>query len=493
MEKVKKISDLFCELFISSDFNKVKVNEIFYLFKTLTKKEFIYLSVEIKNSINRKLSYSYDFILDKKLLYSLDEEKQVMLLGMCTFHPNGYVRERYFNYLLNYNIEMIFPFILLRCADYVNEIGYKGTKYLLNILTLQNIKIIIENMFIIEKQKYLIRFHYESIIEKIESIYKENDLTNLLEKYLTKKDEFLREYALLKLISFKNITLENKVKYILGEKILPIRAKGFQNLITNLEEKDIIYLKDFFIKDKSSKIRKLMLNELLRINYYNKPSDLMEFAIDSNISIRGDGRYYMKKFGFNDFIAFYIDKVKNNYTDGALYGLCEVAGKKEFEILKQYSTGYKRKIEKKILKTLALLDFNNSINIILKYLQDEKAGYSKIAKGILIEHKGEFNEEKVYKILKSSTIEHVKINSAYILINLNKWISIKYIIEFISYKDKKLKEIAYEGLTSWIYNFNTNQTKPSEKEKEEINKSIKKYGAYLQEEILKQLIFLIPK
>lgn len=73
MEKVKKISDLFCELFISSDFNKVKVNEIFYLFKTLTKKEFIYLSVEIKNSINRKLSYSYDFILDKKLLYSLDE------------------------------------------------------------------------------------------------------------------------------------------------------------------------------------------------------------------------------------------------------------------------------------------------------------------------------------------------------------------------------------------------------------------------------------
>ena len=41
----------------------------------------------------------------------------------------------------------------------------------------------------------------------------------------------------------------------------------------------------------------------------------------------------MKKFGFNDFIAFYIDKVKNNYTDGALYGLCEVAGKKEFEIL----------------------------------------------------------------------------------------------------------------------------------------------------------------
>ena len=42
MEKVKKISDLFCELFISSDFNKVKVNEIFYLFKTLTKRVYIF-------------------------------------------------------------------------------------------------------------------------------------------------------------------------------------------------------------------------------------------------------------------------------------------------------------------------------------------------------------------------------------------------------------------------------------------------------------------
>lgn len=234
-----------------------------------------------------------------------------------------------------------------------------------------------------------------------------------------------------------------------------------------------------------------MLNELFKLNYYNNPQDLMEFAIDNNITIREDSRYYMKKFGFNDFIEFYKEKVEKEYTDGALYGLCEVAGKEQVNILKKYSYGYKTKVEKKILKTLGLLDFYNSKEIIMKYLQDKKESYSKIAKRILIEHKGEFDETEVYNILKSSNMEHVKINSVYILVNLNKWDSIRYIIEFYSSKNKEIKAIASETLGLWVYNFNVNQTKPTENQKKEIDRIIKIYGMYLEKEKLKKLIFLI--
>lgn len=85
-----------------------------------------------------------------------DEEK-ITILGLSSFHPNGYFREKAIKELFKYDIKRVFPFLIIRVNDWVPAIRTINKKMLLEKIDTQNIHLIIQYLPLLNKLKFATR------------------------------------------------------------------------------------------------------------------------------------------------------------------------------------------------------------------------------------------------------------------------------------------------------------------------------------------------
>ncbi|GAA0725347.1 hypothetical protein GCM10008905_20550 [Clostridium malenominatum] len=482
--ELSAIPDAF-QLLLSSE-EKVKLQSVEVLnhvMSTLNSSQLIKLDKMFRERTSYDWSYDWRNKDPKELFHPLmSQEEKIAILGLSSFHPNGYFREKAIKALSNMETGHEIPYLLIRINDWVRGVRDLSKEGLLKFLTSEHAMNFVNSLPLVLRLGECSRDEHMDIIDAVISMLSSDECSQKLIGGLQSNDPKVR-LCCYKIILQRRI-LDNKsiISYVMEDKNPHNRLfvlRSIQENITPDELADILVL---LLKDKFSQIRIIALELLYKFNPEGAIDTLEKSLFDRNQSLRELSRYLLSKHKKYDFPAIYRESIeKNEELYSSIYGLEETGKSEDSKIIAEFLKSHTIQIVKASINALARLDINGYKEEIICAINDERAGVSKVARRSLYKEVDAIDADAIYKIFRKTTYEHAKINSAILLCYLSKWDAIRYIIEFCGDENENISAIGRYSFESWKGRYNQSFTTPSKSQIEKIRKSLGDFEDFIKE------------
>lgn len=479
-KNINIIPILFWSLLLrNSSIKKSVVKELTAFIRDFSNKQYLNLSNEFRNRTLMTYSFDWNRIdMDYLLEDYMTEDEKITVLGLASFHPCGFVREKALDELIKYDEGKTSVFIMIRCCDWVSNIRNKALNSLINMIDIKNFRYIIKNIMFIHKIKERVEnstnnyqyykykmdmneeeFFYKEISTKINNILRSNEnlplIRNILVENTLSKDKYVQEYLLKEIINNDLLPYREIIEILAKVKDQIVCVKCIKLILEKLSDEETINLKEELDNIRGYKSKEEIIIRLYNAGYFNDVEELKKYALSKYYGVRDIARFYMKKLGFNDFTKFYIEHLKyDEEKKSALLGLCDVCKKDNVEILLQYFKNSTSKVQKKILSKIIELSEREpccDYNIFLEALHSGNKSVIKLSKIYINQNLELFDKEMIFSAYKSEKDEFSKESLAEILCKGSGWTSLFYSLKLIGDIDNIGSNIAGKNIENWIY------------------------------------------
>ena len=461
---------------------KLRTSKVIYrIIRNLSTEQLLKLDLLFRERTS--LDWNFDWVNENPnnmLHLAMSDEEKIAILGLCTFHPNGYFREKSIKLLSEFQNSSIIPYIIIRLNDWVSPLRTLAKEVLKNKLLIENAKEIINNLPLLLRLKNCSRGVHEEIINMVTEFLISDKCRDELLCGLKSKNQKVRYYCYNTLMSFGVFHNATLIKYITKEKIPYIRLNVIRYVINNSSVDELKSFYRILLKDKNPKVRSEVLLAVSKYESIPIGKELEVSLLDRSFAMRETARFLLGKREFGNFAEFYRDTInKGESLVGAIYGLGETGTAQDCKHIECYINTENIRLLRAVMVALCRLNYDGYREFFIDKLNDERVGISKQAKKVLWERFDSSDGELVYKINKEAGQKHVLINTAVLLFSLSKWNNIRYILEFCSSDDEELRSLAKYNLMKWRATFNRSFNKPTERQKELIEEAIKKYVEFV--------------
>ncbi|MGL5149542.1 MAG: hypothetical protein ACRC7N_03085 [Clostridium sp.] len=492
--KLEDIPHIFDLLLSSDEKTKFKAAEILnVLINSLNSKQLVRMDKIFRGRTSYDWNYDRRNKEPRNILDPLmSKEEKIAILGLSSFHPNGYFREKSILALSHMNSGYAIPYLLIRLNDWVREVRSASKSELLKYIRLEYVTDFINNLPLVLRLIGCSRDEHGDVIEKIIELVSSTEGRKKLICGLESSDAKVR-LACYKIIIKKGV-MDNKsiIKHLFNDKdsfnrIFVIRS--IKDEITEGEAKEISQL---MIKDRNAQIRVIGLEMMYNFSLGEALGVLEESIFDKNKSVRELSRYLLLKNRKYDFSSMYRESIERGVNIyGSIYGLGETGNKKDSSIIASFMEHDAIKIVKASIVALSMLDMEVYKNKIIMSLKDSRVGISKVARRVLIKEIHGGDGVCIYDIYSSAVYDHVRINACILLCSLGKWRSIKYIIEFCGDKNGMVSQFGAGELEKWILKYNRSFVVPSSSEVKALRDALVGYRDFIGESEWKFIEFCI--
>jgi hypothetical protein len=426
------------------------------------------------------IDWNYDWKNEEPqnlLLPEMSDSEKNTILGLCSFHPNGYFREKAIKALLEYKTGRELSYLLIRLNDWVMPVRNCAKVAVIDYLKRNDIKTIVNNLPLIFRLKNCERDEHIDFVQDVIKILSTDEYIEEVKNGLNCVDPKVRICCYEIIVNAKYLNNEAIINYLIKEPIPFIRLSVLRKIQKQITEDELREASLLLMKDKSSPVRGLTLELLYSFNPINCVPILENTILDKSASIRELSRFLLKKHGNYDFASIYRSKIHNNEDlYAAICGVGETGNKDDTISVIRFLKSDNIKIVRATITAISNLDFVNHKQTIIDFLEDNRPGISKQARRVLYKEIDSDDGEKVYEIFKKNNYIHVTINSAILLCALNKWECVSYIVEICSNKAEEISEYGKYALGKWIITFNRSFTSPSTIQMERLITNMKSYG-----------------
>jgi HEAT repeat protein len=427
---------------------------------------------------------SYEWYYDwnnkdpKELLHPLmSEEEKISILGLATFHPNGFFREKALIVLSDMETGAEIPYILIRINDWVRQVRNTSNEKLQRYLKSEYAMSFVNNLPLVLRLKECSRDEYNDIINEVVSVLSSAGGSQKLICGLQSKDAKVRLACYKIILKTKVIDNRSIIKYLIKDNNPYNRIFVLRNIQQDITKDEFTDISQLLLTDKFAQIRKFALETLYKFKLEDYINILEASLFDKNQSVRDLARYLLAKQKKYDFAVIYREAIqKNEKLYSSICGLGETGDIKDSEIISEFLHSKVVKIVKASINALGRLDIHGYKDVIILSLNDERAGISKTARRVLYEEIDVSDADALYNIFKQAIYEYVKINACVLLCSLSKWNSIRYIIEFCADENESIRAIGQYSFEGWIQKYNKTFNTPTKKQVEEIREAFKEFG-----------------
>ncbi|MFD3447634.1 HEAT repeat domain-containing protein [Microbacteriaceae bacterium 4G12] len=418
------------------------------------------------------------------LLSDFTKETKLTILGLCTFHPNGYFREKALSLLARHSSGQELPFLIIRCNDWVSEVKEKARKYVENRIIFKYVDHFVNHLPLIFKLKRSEREDHRFIFEKVVKLLLQKESLPSLEQGTKSEITQIRFFCYKILIYSKMITKKMLINYLKLEKQPHSRLLLFNEITSDIGREEFDEYYPILKKDKFPMIRARVLELLYALDLAHSKIELVSALFDKSGVIRSTARFLLTKNNVTDLVPYYVCKITENPKEnlrGTILGLGEVGNKSHVSLIVPFLKHPNVGIVKATICAIAMLDAEHYKDIFLKMLDHEHKSVSKEAKKSLFSSYYKEEKDAIYRLYMYSNNLHARYNAAILLCSLSKWDAIQYIIEF--YANKKESDICLLGksqLSRWIINFNRSFEAPTKSQIDSIKQAVSRFGSELE-------------
>ncbi|MBU5484166.1 hypothetical protein KQI86_07475 [Clostridium sp. MSJ-11] len=482
--ELSAIPDAF-QLLLSSD-EKIKFQSaevLNHVMSTLNSSQLIKLDKIFRERTSYDWNYDWRNKEPEELFHPLmSREENIAILGLSSFHPNGYFREKAVRALSNMETGDKIPYLLIRINDWVSQVRNISRKQLLIYLTPEYAMSFVKNLPLVLRLEECLRNEHMDIIDAVVSMLSSDKCLKELISGLQSADPKVR-LCCYKIILQRRI-LDNKsiISYVIKDKNPYNRLFVLRNIQGNIASDEFTDISQLLLKDKLSQIRIIALELLYKFNPEEAIDTLEKSLFDRNQSVRELSRYLLSKHKKYDFPTIYRDAIeKNEQLYSSICGLGETGNRKDSKIIAEFLKVDTIQIVKASISALARLDIDGYKEEIIITLNDRRVGISKVARRVLYKEIDAIDADAIYNIFKQTTYDHAKINSSILLCSLSKWDAIRYIIEFCADENDSISIIGGCAFESWKQRYNQSFTTPTKNQIDKIRKSLMDFGKFIKD------------
>lgn len=457
--------------------------KLYVIMSTLNSSQLIKVDKMFRSRISYSWGNNWSNKKTEELFHPLmTHEEKLTILGLSSFHPNGYFREKAIKKLSQMNTGFEIPFLLIRINDWVKEVRNISKENLTMYLKKEYAASFVSSLPLIFRLKDCSRSEHDDIFNDIVSMLCSEECSSELINGLNSTDSKVRLSCYKIIIQERILNDKSIINYLIKEPYPYIRLFVLRIIQKTINIDDFNGISHFLMKDKLAQIRIIALETL----YKFKPSesiDILEKSLfDESQAVREFARYLLSKYKKYDFSSIYRNAIyKKEDTYSSICGLGETGDINDSKIVEEFVSVDSHKIARASLYALAKLNFEGYKEMFVFTLSDLRPSISKAAKRILQGQINSSDEKTIYGIFKESNYEHVKINICILLCSLSKWISIRYILEFCDHKNQTVASLGHYALEGWKLKFNRSFTTPTKNQVNEIRKSILNYGKAIKD------------
>lgn len=388
-----------------------------YLLRDVTPQDLIKIDIVTRN---------YRIVIEPiKLLDELTIPTNV--LGLFSFNPNGFIREKAVRQLAKRFDGKELPFILLRANDWVESVHNQAIAALQERLEGDYSRHFTNNLYLIKHLSTLGRYNHEGIQELIANVLCSPQYESELLNYLNSERASERLFAFTLLQRIESPTsVKTAINAGLASKDASIRQRALKFAIetnkVNLIERPMVSL----ISDSAATVR---LEALHWLAAKDDCRDILEAAFfDSSFAVRLFARYRLKEVDAKDIYRLNL-QTKNYSLLFTLRGLIEIKAELPIELIEPLTRSSSGKVRALAYELLLTQDkIADKEAIVLRALLDQSNHCIKSAHNYLKANADSVAIESLWELFNQELPQAAKRMLISAMADSPPWISLPYLL-----------------------------------------------------------------
>lgn len=396
-----------------------------------------------------------------------------MILGLFSFHPNGWVRQAAVDRIAISDFEAAMPFLLLRVNDWVIPVRTRALEAVQTRLHNGQLGPLISYLPLVSRFKEKRR----SDLSELQVQFEQALLTssNHLEDALTSTNFRVRRFAFGIVWQGNHRDVERIVQMALNDddplvRIGAAKLVSAQAIATN----KIAKLKPL-LDDRWYAVRLIATRALIALD---KPDQIRPMLSDRVLSVRDAARFYFrsntKVFDNSIFVKWYRSELKHGNLLVGLLGLGEIGSLHDLDLIEPHLHDQSPRIVEAALRAYSLLTDGTHAVVFTSYLSDHHPRVSRAAmRGLEGDVSKRSIEEYTLLLYGVQFPAHARINAYRLLLRQGKWPRLIVLLTVLNHPDNPAHKLAQSGIVIWGAGFNRSYTTPTSIEIEQISRLVK--------------------
>jgi HEAT repeat protein len=417
----------------------------------------------------------------------------VSLLGMASFHQNGYVRGAAINRLNTISGGAELRFLILRLNDWVSNVRAAAYDAVRSRLRPEYGAAFVATLPLVARLERAGRADHAALIQAINELLQSDRCRSVLLESLETDNRFIRRASFRLLLDSTGSDLEGIVRQALADKDTVIRLAVAQRVGSLFSAHTLEQFLALMSRDRYMPVRREALRCYVR-SAEQANSQLLTALLDPHASMREEARYHLQTIAAIDFAAFYRQSLltgRENDLYAAVSGLGETGIPEDDVLILPYVSHQNSKIRKAAIKALAKLNGKAHLDVFFHALRDEVPSVSRQALNALSDKTSLVTGERIWEVFHSAVTPHVKRNALSLIQRLSKWESICYLINAIREANEEVADMSRFAIGRWLIRFNRSFVRPTDQQISRLVMALEESGDLLNEKTKEQIRFSI--
>ncbi len=406
------------------------------------------------------------------------------VLGMATFHPNGYVREAAVRHLAAGGSDRTLPFLLLRLNDWVGAVRDAAETAMASMLTTSDRQAWVDALPLLLRMRSWRRDNHDLFVDTVLRLLQQPGSLPALIRGMDAVDPVVRRECFRIAFSMVASDLPRYVERALADFDPQVRTVAVQQL-PHLAEDPLRHLIAIACADRFPSVRR----EAMQIYGTRFPEEalpvLQRSLLDPHASIRELAARCLvrldQSFDPADFYRGALLTLTGRPLRSAISSLSTVGTAADAVLLLPFCSHPLVKVREAAVRSIGRLDAGGHAEIIHAALADRSPRVSREARRILAAGRRLIVINTVWEYARrEEQPRHVRRNALALLADLPKWVSLPFLLQLACLAGPEIASTARADLSRWVFQYNCDFLKPSSQQLQAIEEAIAKGGDALE-------------
>lgn len=399
------------------------------------------------------------------------------VLGLLSFHHNGYVRERAIKLLAGIADGSEIPFLLIRLNDWVSPVADAAAKALKQRLNDAHLPYLLRHIALVLRLLQLRRRDLSEVVGLVGDLLTrvENDAA-LAEAILSPNRELRRGVVHIGLRRGGEAACRT-VRHGLGSEDPVVRLWCVKQLEDRFhgDDNSLDAILERLVTDRSMPVRREALRTVARVHRERERDVWQSALLDESVAIRELAQVCLRRLGVANLAEFYRQALLNTPDSiSALSGLCETGVADDLPVIRGYlSHGFANR-RSAALRGVGRIAGAAAFEEIVACLRDPSPKVTRLAVKLLRDELPTADLAPLYTVVRQATWPHSRIAALRLISNAGKWRSLPWLIKASDHWDQETGEEAAKLFESWFHHPHVNRvwTRPSAEDRREIHSAL---------------------
>ena len=415
--------------------------------------------------------------------FAADRTFRTPVLGLLSFHRNGYVRQAAVRLLAAERDGTELPYLLIRQNDWVEPISRDARTAVEERLVDANVAHLAYNLPLIVRLSGWKRRDHSAAVQRTIELLVQPQHAELLYSSIRSPHRLVRRWVARRALDLAGAHREEIIRRGVQSDDSVIRLWSSRLVGALLADEEVQQIVGRLKQDSAAPVRSAAFWTAAQRFPNDATETWREALLDRSFSIRELARSQLAKLGVVDVAPLYREVLARNVDSLlGLLGLGETGNEADLPAIRRCLKAALPTRRREAIAGLARIGGESITGELIRCLQDDCRGVTREVQRLLEKSGRTLCGDELWAVVREDKRVHCRVTAIRLVFNMGKWRSLPWLIGAAVHPDANTASLAQQFIEAWFSPPRCNKvwTKPSPIEGESIKVAFSQFGAQME-------------